>query len=392
MPTPLLILSDAPTAGTGLSRICRDLAVRIHEHLPEFRVATLGGGGQYSRHLGFPQYEWNQNGEFVVHELPDVWGDFAGDEKGIVLTVWDSSRLLWFSRPETCEVPRLKQFLVNAPFDRWGYIPVDASGPNDKFTGIIKHTLLGYDRVLFYSKWAAGIAECSIGNPFESLPHGIRTDIFKPRHRATARHGFGQYIRSVKDSKPLAIPDDATLVGVVATNQARKDWGLAFSAIAELAKDRSVILWGHTDAMERSWSIPSLLNDFGVKAVITVGNLSDEAMSHCYSACDITFGIGIAEGFGYPIFESLACGCPVLHGDDGGAAEHLPEEFLVIPNGLRLEGPYNCVRNVYSPHAWRWQAKAVLDRKLPRESMLPPVLDWDFLWPRWAEWLRKGIA
>jgi len=160
MPTPLLIISDAPTAGTGLGRITRDLASRIAANLQdEFRVGTFGYGGSYSRALNFPQYLVESMENWNLPTLPEVWQDFAGEEKGIVLTIWDASRLLWFARPENCPNPILRGFLQNAPFQRWGYFPIDATGPHGKLTGILKHTIEAYDRVLAYSKWAANILE-----------------------------------------------------------------------------------------------------------------------------------------------------------------------------------------------------------------------------------------
>lgn len=396
-PTPLLIISDAPTAGTGLGRITKDLATRIAANLQDvYRVATFGGGGQYSRHLSFPQYDWQQNDEFVMHELPEVWQDFAGDEKGIVLTIWDASRLLWFARPDTCAYPRLKQFLQTTRLRKWGYFPIDATGPNDKLTGILAHTISAYDRVLCYSKWAANIVDRTLAyqqDTTQHLPHGIDTSVFKPRHRHTARHGFGERL----GAKQFGIPDDALAIGIVATNQPRKDFGLGVSTVTELAKKRKVFLWVHTDRLENHWSIPALLNDFRItkSAVVSCGNLSDEAMSWCYSAMDVTLGIGLGEGFGYPIFESLACGTPCIHGHYGGAVEHLPLLFLVRVPGevkgcFRMEGPYNCVRPVFDPFEWAENVNYVADKGI--KTQLPDYLDWNNLWPRWEEWLRKGIA
>src|ERR1700739_402354 len=131
MPVPLLLLSDAVTAPTGLGRITRDLAVRISQKLPDvFRLGTLGYGGMPSRNLPFPQYPWTPNKDWIVYELPEVWKDFAGDEQGILMTIWDASRLLWLSRPENCQDTALRRFLTNPPFKRWGYFPIDATGPN----------------------------------------------------------------------------------------------------------------------------------------------------------------------------------------------------------------------------------------------------------------------
>ena len=396
MPTPLLLVSDGVTSGTGLGRITRDLAVRIADHLPDlYRLGTLGYGGPYSRAFSFPQYQMDMQ-DWQINNLPEVWKDFAGNEKGIVLTIWDASRMLWFARPENCTDSRLKKFLTNPPFERWGYFPMDATGPHDRLTAILGHIIDGYDRVLAYSKWAEEILHRTLPKKdITNLPHGIDCTVFMPRPRIQSRHSFGAKIGAVNEKlKFLAISDDAFAIGIVATNQARKDYGLAIQAIAEIAKQRPVFIWIHTDVIERHWSIPALLNDYGLKdrAVVTGFPLTDEQMSWCYSAMDLTLGIGTGEGFGYPIFESLACGTPCIHGNDGGAAEHLrhlPAEMLVEPIACRLEGPYCCQRNVYNPLDW---AKRISE--LPKKngaSLLPSYLDWNENWKRWEQWFRKGV-
>ena len=95
----------------------------------------------------------------------------------------------------------------------------------------------------------------------------------------------------------------------------------------ELAKVQDVLLWIHIDAMERFWSISALLVDYGLQnqAVVTTGRLTDEQMTWAYSACDVTWGIGRGEGFGFPIYESLACGIPCIHGNYGA-----------VQNGCRM--------------------------------------------------------
>ena len=46
---PILIFSDAVSAPTGLARITRDIASRLHEHMGDvFDVATIGYGGSSS--------------------------------------------------------------------------------------------------------------------------------------------------------------------------------------------------------------------------------------------------------------------------------------------------------------------------------------------------------
>jgi glycosyltransferase involved in cell wall biosynthesis len=393
-PTPILIWSDTPSAPTGLARICRDLATRIAKCLPDaFRVATVGYGAPGSAKLPFPQYHWHFRNDWYMPELPDIWEDFSQGESGILFTIQDPARVLWLSRPETCTDTRLQNWLKKRPFSLHGYFPIDATGPNDRLSVMLKECFIGYDRILCYSEWARKIVANTIGEKestkrdLDQLPHGIDTSVFYPRPRARQRQMFGQ----MSVGREVAISDDELLVGIVATNQARKDYGLGIATCAELAKTRKVRLWVHTDVMDRHWSIPYLLADFGLTGgnLISLGQFSDDTMAKLYSACDVTLAIGLGEGYGYPIFESLACGCPVIHGHYGGASEHLPSEMLAEPQGSRIEGIYSCVRPVFSPQYWSEKVLA-LEPKL--RHVVPPHLDWGNLWPRWESWFRKGVA
>lgn len=392
-PIPLLIFSDAVSSPTGLARITRDLASRIHANLADvFRVATIGYGGSGSSKFPWTQYSWTRNEEWIVHDLPEIWEDFAGGERGIFLSIYDLHRMFWFARPETCSDQRVRRFLEKLPFRKWGYFPIDATGPNNKLSLMLGECLKGYDRILCYSEWARKIVENTVGQEqsdkrdLDQLPHRIDTSVFYPRPRARQRQMFGQ----MAVGKEVAIQDDELLVGIVATNQARKDYGLGIATCAELAKTRKVRIWIHTDVLDRHWSIPYLLADFGLNRgnLISLGYLSDDTMAKLYSACDVSLGIGLAEGFGFPLFESLACGCPVVHCDDGGAAEHLPREMKVPAEIYRIEGVYGCHRGVHAPSEW---AKAVLALEPGLRYTVPKHLDWNNLWPQWEAWLRKGI-
>lgn len=394
MPTPILFLSDAATAGTGLSRITRDLATRVATHMPDmFRVASLGYGGISSARLPFHQYYIEGMENWVIPTLPDIWKDFAGDEKGVVMSIWDASRMLWFARPETCEMPHLRKFLESKPFQKWGYFPIDATGPHDTLTGVLAHTIDGYDRILCYTEWAEEIVRKTLPNSWgkiDNRPHGLDSSVFYPRPRKAARHGFGERIGAKnRDGSWLTIPDDALMVGIVATNQVRKDFGLGIATVAELCRSRKVVLWIHTDELERHWSIPALLRDFGLltNTVVTTIPLTDDQMAFCYSACDVTLGIGNGEGWGYCLTESLACGTPVIHGNYGGGTDFVPPAFLVEPLTYRIEGPYCCVRGVYTPQNWAQKALAVSGKR----TTLPTGLDWSSLWPRWESWFREGL-
>jgi glycosyltransferase involved in cell wall biosynthesis len=405
-PVPLLLISDAPSCSSGLGRITRDLAIRIHAHLSDiFRVGVLGYGGPGSRKFGFQQYVIEGMSDWVIPTLPEVWQDFAGEERGIVLSIWDASRLVWFSQPGRCEMlnnyPILRNWLLNAPFDRWGYFPIDAEGPNGKLSFPLNQTLLGFDRILAYGQWARDVMKRSIGESnalqrnIDFLPHGIDADIFYQRDRTNCRFKFGSITGAqtlVKVPQLSSIMDNEILIGIIATNQARKDWALALETAAIVAKERKVRLWIHTDVLERNWSIPALLADYGLidKTMISLEYLSDDKMAQAYSACDITLAPGAGEGFCFPLFESIACKTPCIHGNYGGAPEWMPPEFLVEPVAYRYEGLYSNKRPVFVAQDWANKVSAVLQNASHQQVHFNDALMWENLWPYWERWFREG--
>ena len=402
---PLLFISDAVSAPTGLARITRDLAQGVHESINDlYRVATFGYGGPGNRSLGFQQYAAENVEDFILGQLPDVWTDFAGDEKGVVMCVWDTSRLAWLASPRESEklnAPKyrgLMRWLEHAPFEKWLYCPVDASGPNDRMTFPLMKTLQGFDRIIAYSEWGKAVIERTIGPEksaavgLHALPHGIRSDIFtQAPSRRSARRAFPSMTQAVSFTEmPKPIEDDEILIGIVATNQARKDWPLGIETAAILAQNRRVRLWLHIDSINRNWDIIGLLIDYGLlgdRSMISTGHLSDMNLARAYSACDLTIGIG-PEGFGYPIFESVFCGTPCIHGNYGGAPEHLSAwpECLVEPVAFRIDGVYSQRRPVYRACDFANAAERMIGKRVNR----PGHLDWSNLWPRWESWFRAG--
>jgi glycosyltransferase involved in cell wall biosynthesis len=380
MPKPLLLISDAISCSSGLGRITRDLAVRVHENLGDvYRVGTAGYGGPGSSKYPFPQYHFHSVDNWQLPELPIIARDFFGDDEPIILFVWDLSRLAWFADARQCPLPHVRRWLESTAIRKWLYHPIDADGPNGKLSAPLAQTMKGFDRVLDYTAFSCGVT----GNT-EHLPHGIDTKVFQPHDRVEAKRAF-------RKQGFMGLRDDSFLVGIVATNQARKDWALGIQT-CRILLDRGldVKVWCHIDTLDRFWSLPNLITDYGLqgRVVITTSNFTDEQMNWMYAACDITLGIGLGEGMGYPIFESLASGVPVVHGDYAGAAEFLPPSMKVKPIAFKYEGPYCCKRPAFNPEDW---ADCAEEQKGITAS-LPSELDWNgpTLWPRWKSWFERG--
>jgi glycosyltransferase involved in cell wall biosynthesis len=431
MSIPLAIMTDSASGNTGLGRIGRELALRIHAELSDvFRVGVIGIGGNYSSRLPFPNYPIRQLQNMIPLDLPSIWKDFAGEEKGIMLAIENISWLSWLASPERLPpgLP-LKEFLGSGsgkldslsqeqwaklspqmqtiigkkdagPFKKWLYCPVD--GDVDGTLGKDCEPILrGFDRVLAYTAYGAEVIAKTLNMSAEgalSLPHGIDTDIFYPRDRAEARKTLVS--RLSNGASAMEIRDDTVLLGVCATNSYRKDWGLAFETCQELLRrGLNVFLWGHTNCLQADqgpqgyWNILSLAHQFGMaqRVVLTTANITDDNMAWCLSALDCGLHIGTGEGFGYYGPECLACGVPVVHGNYAGGAELLPKEYLVDYPAYRLEGRWMIRRPAFRATDWADRVEFCLTPEGKALAKLPEYLAWDNCWPSWSKWLRLGL-
>jgi len=396
---PLMLLSDNVASSTGLGRITRELALRIHSDLSDtFELATYGLGGVSSQKFKWPQYIINKLDSWSTPDLPKVWKDFAAGRKGVALTIWNPSWLPWLADCEKLPNGGLKDFLRTKPLERWGYFPVDAVGPNGKLPEEVAEVIANFDRPLMYTEWAARLVDSSLAehpkwaNPKHvgscpHLPHGTDTKMFYPRDRKEMRRTF---VSTVTGGQLTPMKEDVFLVGIVGTNSARKDWDLGFQVCQELLhRGLNVGVWAHTNKVQGHWNILGLAKAYGLdgRIIPTITDLTDEQMAEAYCACDVTLGIGLGEGFGMPIFESIACGVPCVHGDYAGAAEFLPPEFKVKPIGFWAEGWYANKRPVFDVREWAFRVESAA--KIT--ATLPSELAWDNLWPRWRDWLLEGV-
>src|SRR6266704_2503964 len=192
---PILMISDCPSQQSGLARITRDLCTLLAS-MPEFRVATLGKYGLGSSRLPWQQYQM-QADEWGNVSLPMAWDEFSQDRPGIVMTIWDVTRLLWLARPEYCEDEGLHSWLQDRRrrrFRLWGYIPIDATGLHNRLSAMSKECLLGFDRLLAYSPHGMSVIRNTIGESeaekrgLEWLPHGLNLKTFSLRPVLLTEH------------------------------------------------------------------------------------------------------------------------------------------------------------------------------------------------------------
>lgn len=420
-PIPLLVMADSIAGHSGLGRIARDLTVRIHADLSDtFRVGSFGIGGPIASSSKFPFFNCSvmRLQQMIPLDLPAVWDDFAGKEKGALLTIQNASWVQYLAQPDLLPPGHpLRDFLLSQPFKKWLYCPIDGHLPDGTLGHQLAPTLAGFDRVLAYTRYGAEVIEktlekwggggqsavssavslVSLVNTVPNLPHGLDTSIFYPRDRTLARQTF--FSRISNGASALPLKDDQVLVCVTATNTSRKDWGLAFQTCAELIRRGvNIFLWGHTDCLTAPfghWNLPVLIKQFGMdqRTVLTTARLTDDDMAWAYSAMDAALGVGAGEGWGLPLSEALGCGLPVISGNYAGCTEFVPPNLLVEPTSYCLENPFLMQRPIFSPVAWADKVIEVATNPAydHRQSLLDPKFEWENCWPAWSEWLLKGV-
>lgn len=83
---------------------------------------------------------------------------------------------------------------------------------------------------------------------------------------------------------------------------------------------------------QRSEALQHLARDLGVeKQVCFLGPVDDDVLIACYNAATVLLHPSLCEGYGLPIAEAMACGCPVVASDRSAMPEVLDGAGLLAP-------------------------------------------------------------
>jgi glycosyltransferase involved in cell wall biosynthesis len=174
-----------------------------------------------------------------------------------------------------------------------------------------------YDRIVF-SKFGEKMVQDS-GLSCRYVPHGVETKVFRPLDQQECR-------------KRIGFQTDRFVVGMVAANKgnpSRKAFEPQIRAFAEFSrKHDDALLYIHscvaTGGENQGVNLVELCNVNG----LTIGHnvifsdqytnvlgFPDNYMVDMYNSFDVFMLVSMGEGFGIPILEAQACGCPVIVGD-----------------------------------------------------------------------------
>ncbi len=291
----ILWLSNAPWARTGYGG-----QTRLFWH----RIQALGHTVTLQSNWGLRGAPLNiTDGDQATKVLPLGFDRYGGDivsshakacGADIVITLYDA----WVFDPRN---------MAKVKWCPWA--PVD----HDPLPDRIKLVLEMSWQPIAYSKFGERKMKEAGLNP-RYVPHGIDTDEFAPQDRKQARAALG-------------IEDDIEFVALMVTANKGKP---SRKSIAEclwawrtfLTRHPKSLLYMHTHIGPEMGgiAIKILLTKLGIEPgrvmladpyQNTVG-YSNAFMANAYSAADVLLNPSRGEGFGLPIVEAQACGCPVI--------------------------------------------------------------------------------
>lgn len=163
------------------------------------------------------------------------------------------------------------------------------------------------------------------------VPHGVDCDVYKPVDRAEAR-------------KKAGFPADSFVVVMVAANKGfpdRKNIRATLKAWSAFIKTHpDAVLYLHTEQYEVSGGpdIRKIAAHYGIpdEALLLpdpyahrMGKYTPSVMNTIYNAADVKLLPSGGEGFGVPVIEAQAAGCPVIVTDATAQTELCGAGWLI---------------------------------------------------------------
>ena len=199
-----------------------------------------------------------------------------------------------------------------------------------------KAVLKGCKRPIAPTPHAKRVLEDAGFDPYY-CPLAIDNDVFKPVNRAEAR-------QAVSEVWQTPIDDETFVVVANAANNSRpsrKNFAgmfKAWSIYRQISGNKNCVLYIHTERDGELYSGENLRRYeelYGAETVVYApqyeyccGTLPESYLTACYNAADAYLCTSTGEGFGLPIVEAQACGCPVIAPRFGSMADNVFEGSL----------------------------------------------------------------
>ena len=326
----LLLVSNAPWAKTGYGIQGASLARRLQAD--GHYVAYMANYGLHGGNIEWQGIPILSNGLEGGYADPIIHGHIRAVQPDLVLTIFD----IWALRGREFPVPQSQEHL--AP--RWAaWIPID----HDPMSAANFEMVQRVTYPIAMSSHGHRLIE-ERGFTASYIPHGVEKDV----------HYTGDGRREIR--RLFLLPEDAFLFGSVGLNRnypSRKGLDRLIAAFAKMPKNAYLYLHTLSDSQVGSIDLRGIVDFYGVKDRVIfpdtynyVLGYSQEGMNAIYSAIDCYVQPTMGEGFGLPVLEAQACGCPVIATDCTSMPELVcPETSELVP-GVPIFVPDFAVRTL----------------------------------------------
>ncbi|MGV8130096.1 MAG: glycosyltransferase family 4 protein [Methanolinea sp.] len=162
------------------------------------------------------------------------------------------------------------------------------------------------DRIITISEFSKNEIIKNVGVPGDRIDViycGVDRTVFYPKRDRTLL-------------KDLGIRDKDKVLLYVGSEEPRKNLKIVLEAIPiirEVVPDVVLIKIGSPGMGGDHKSISELIKSLNIEdGVVFTGDVEEEMLAKFYNAADLFVFPSLYEGFGLPIIEAMACGCPVL--------------------------------------------------------------------------------
>lgn len=299
----ILYVGDSPTVNTGFGTVAKNLLLRFTKTGHELVALGINHyGNPYNpKDFPFPIYPVDQGSIERMYGYDKMWPIYEAVKPDLIFFIndpWIINEYM-IRKPEHIPMPKIV-----------AYYPTDA-GPIKKVWMDLLNSL---DAQVCYSYYAESVVMESNGGKrpknLHQIYHGVDTTAYHPVNQQMARNSMG-------------ISKDKFIVGMVARNQYRKRFDILLKAFSDFSKNKpETMLYLHTAKQDVGFDIDEMVLQLGLKnRVYTTDGVrpdkgvSDEELNLIYNSFDVNALISLGDGFGLPVAESMATGCPQLVSD-----------------------------------------------------------------------------
>lgn len=313
--TKILFHSNALWVGSGYGKQTKLFATRMKKAGYDVAVSAFFGlKGARATVAGIEMYPSGLDGhgnDILIAHAKDF---FDGDPKGgLVLPLTD----IWVMRPDV---------LTELKVASW--VPVDHDPCQPPTVTALRD---GKCVPVAMARFGQRMLEQEGLKPLY-VPHGFDGSVFRPLDRKAARAMLG-------------VPETTHMTVMVAANQGdRKSYAEAIRAFSiHQKKYPDSLLYLHTwlTTAHAGLDLPTLIEqELGAaranKCVMVCdqyryesGGYPDAHLAQAYSAADVLLNPSRGEGFGVPLIEAQACGCPIIVTDATAMPELVGAGYIV---------------------------------------------------------------